>query len=160
MSLFDPQSLLQEDLESNATRRTANPPGETVAQITKLDFKSGKAGPKAKHPGQEWTRLNVSLEITDPSYLNDCPSKPDKVTMIYGVMLDMTPEGRIAVGDNKNLQLGRLRSAAGVNGRPLDALMGQFIRIQIINKPHPDGEVDPETGEPVILDDISAVAKA
>ena len=152
--LFDPvqaQDLLNATLEANATRRDPLPAGEAVAQITDVGFSSGEAGPNSKNPGAPWTRLDLKLEITDPEYLAQCPGEPDKVFTNLGVMLDMN-NGQIATGPNKNVRLGRLREAADCNGKPLAALVGNYIRIMVAHKPHPS---EPD----VILDDITGYTK-
>lgn len=152
--LFDPvqaQDLLNASLEANATRRDPLPAGETVAQIMEVGFSSGESGPNSKRPGTPWTRLDLKLEITDPEYLAEYSTDADKVVTNLGIMLDMN-NGQIAVGPNKNVRLGRLREAAGCNGRPLSDLAGNYIRIMVAHKPHPS---DPDT----ILDDITGYTK-
>jgi hypothetical protein len=51
------------------------------------------------------------------------------------LMLDMTESGALAVGTNKNVNLGRLREALGqnVSGRPWspNMLQGQVARISV-----------------------------
>ena len=130
MSLFDPSSLLNSDLGENSTRREPLPVGEPIAQITKIDIKSGESA-KGK-----WSRLDVTLNISDSEYMATYVdgSQTEAVTNL-GVMLDMTEHGGIATGANRNVRLGRLREAAGVNGKPLSALVGQFIRVSIVHKP-------------------------
>lgn len=151
--LFDPVNLLNQDLEENATRRDPLPQGEVLAQIVKLDFKNGKIS-KGDRQGEDWDRLDASLEITDPEYLAQYgDGTQEKATTALGIMLEMTPTGGIATGPNKNVRLGRLRDAAGVNGKPLGMLMGQWIRIQVSHKPHP-------TEDGVVLDEITAYTKA
>jgi hypothetical protein len=142
MSLFDASSLLNENLAANATKREPLPIGETIAQIMHIEVKDGKAGPNAKNPGAPWFRLDNRLEITDPAYLSQIPGSPDKATLFHGIMLDVT-DGAIASGPNKNVNLGKWRDAAGVNGKPLNQLIGQFVRIQIGHSPIPN---EPEGG--------------
>lgn len=149
--LFDPTALMNENLEANATRRDPLPIGETVAQISEISFSNGTSGPNSKNPGKPWTRLDLKLEITDPEYLSQVSGQPEKVVTNLGIMLEMD-NGQIAVGPNKNVRLGRLREAAGVNGKPLSMLAGQFLRIQIGQKPHP---TDPE----VVLDEVTGYTK-
>lgn len=148
--LFDPveaQNLMDQALEENATRRDPLPIGETVAQIMEMKFTSDVS----KKTNQPWTRLDCKLEITDPEYLAMVPNAPEKVVTNLGIMIDMN-NGQIATGPNKNIRLGRLRDAAGVNGKPLSALNGQFIRITIGQKPHP-------TEADVILDEVTGYTK-
>lgn len=155
--LFDKTSLLNQELPEMKTRRLALPQGEVVAQIVDMDFKSGtiKQGDRT---GEAWNRLDFKLEIMDRDYLaNYGDGSQEKATTTYGVMVEMTPNGDLLTGENKNLKLGRLRHAAGVNGKPLSALVGQFIKIRIDHKPHPTDVED--DGSPVILDEIGAVGK-
>lgn len=150
--LFDPVSLLNEDLDANATKRDPLPVGEVLAQITAMKFSSGtiKNGDRR---GEPWDRLDVTLEISDRDYLAGYgDGTQDKVTTTYGVMLEMTPDRKIATGANKNTKLGRFRDAAGVNGKPLAALQGQFIRIAVGHKPHP-------TDENAVMDEITSFTK-
>lgn len=129
-NLFDPTSLLNSDLGENSTRREPLPVGEPIAQITKIDFKSGESS-KGK-----WNRLDVSLEISDRDYMAGyIDGSQEKANTSLGIMLDMTDHGGIAVGPNKNVRLGRFREACGVNGKPLSALVGQFVRVAIQHKP-------------------------
>lgn len=133
--LFDPveaQNLMDMALEENATRRDPLPQGETTAQIMELKFSGGVS----QKTGNPWNRMDCTLEISDPEYLSQIPGSPEKATITLGIMLDMN-NGQIATGPNKNIRLGRLRAAAGVNGKPLSALQGQFIRITIGHTPHP-----------------------
>lgn len=144
--LFDPveaQNLMEMALEENATRRDPLPQGETTAQIMELKFSGGIS----QKTGNPWNRMDCTLEISDPEYLAQIPGSPEKATTTLGIMLDMN-NGQIATGPNKNIRLGRLRAAAGVNGKPLSALQGQFIRITIGHKPHP-------TEEGVVLDEVT-----
>ncbi len=144
--LFDPveaQNLMDMALEENATRRDPLPQGETTAQIMELKFSGGVS----QKTGNPWNRMDCTLEISDPEYLSQIPGSPEKATTTLGIMLDMN-NGQIATGPNKNIRLGRLRAAAEVNGKPLSALQGQFIRITIGHKPHP-------TEEGVVLDEVT-----
>ena len=112
-----------------------------------MKFNSG-ISQKTKQP---WTRLDLKLEITDPEYVSQVPGAPEKVITNLGIMIDMN-NGQIATGPNKNVRLGRLRDACGVNGKPLSALNGQFLRITIGQKPHP-------TEPDVILDEVTGYTK-
>jgi len=148
--LFDPVQLLSQNFEANATRRDPLPIGETPAQIMELSFNSGTSNKPGKAP-VEWSRLDCKLEITDPEYLKGVPGQPDKAITTLGIMLDMNGPD-IATGPNKNIRLGRLREACGVNGQPLGNLVGQYLRIAIGHKPHP-------TEPDVVLDEIVGYTK-
>jgi hypothetical protein len=157
MSLFDPVSLLNADFGALDTKRQPLPIGEVVAQITEIGFSEGVSNKPGK-PATPWNRLDAKLEITDPSYLSQYgDGSVDRITTNLGIMLDCTgllsQGGTIQTGMNKNIRLGRLRDAAGVNGKPLGALVGQFIRISIIQKP---GYNNPSE----VVDEIANFTKA
>lgn len=129
-ALFDPASLLNSDLGENSTRREPLPVGEPIAQITAINLKSGESA-KGK-----WNRLDISLEIADRDYMAGyVDGTQEKALTNFGIMLDMTDQGAIAVGPNKNVRLGRFREACNVNGKPLSALVGQYVRVSIQHKP-------------------------
>jgi hypothetical protein len=144
-SLFDPTAILNASLDTNATRRDPLPMGEVVAQITAQEVKNGTS-----RSGEPWYRLDVKLEISDPEYL--APTGLEKATIRYGVMLDITEAGTIAMGPNKNVALGRLRAATGTNapGKTLQDMVGQYVRAQISHRPDPN---DPS----VVYDDVKGV---
>lgn len=147
MGIFDSASFLNSALGgSNATRRDPLPAGETTGQITKIDLVSGEKD------GRAWYKLNSTIELNDSSYL--ASANRERATITYGIMLDMNEGGGVAMGPNKNVQLGKLREACGVNqpGKTLNDMVGQFIRVVISHRPDKD---DPS----VIYDDVKAVAK-
>lgn len=146
--LFDPVSLLNENIAANATKSDPLPIGETTGQITEISFSEGVS----KKTNQPWNRLDAKIEITDPEYLSGYPGAPEKVVRSLGIMIDMA-NGAIATGPNKNIRLGRLRDATGTNGKPLNMMIGQYIRIQIGHKPNPN---DPDGG---VLDEIVSYTK-
>jgi len=150
--LFNPNDLLSQNLAEGSTRRDPLPASEVIAQIAELKFSDGTVKKQGPNFGNPWSRLDCKLEITDPEYLAQIPGAPDKAITSLGIMLDMD-NGQIQMGPNKNIRLNRLREAAGVNGQPLGALMGQFIRVSITHKPHP-------TESDVVLDEVSAFTKA
>lgn len=146
--LFNPADLINQNLEANATRRDPLPIGETTAQILSFEIKNGISAKNQK----AWARLDAKLEITDPEYLQNVPGTPEKTVTNLGVMLDLSDDGQIKTGPNVNVRLGRLREAAGVNGKPLSALPGQWIRIAIGHKQHP-------TEGDVVLDEVVSYTK-
>lgn len=145
MSLFDTNLLLSSNLAAHDTRRTPLPATDgVVAQLGKPTFAEGEG--KSGH----WLRLNIPCKITDSGYL--AQANREQATITYGIMLDVE-NGTIALGTNKNIKLGRLRDAAGVNGQPLDKLEGQFITIKIGHRPD---DKDPS----IVYDEVTAVTKA
>lgn len=154
--LFDPVNILNAEIGENATKRDPLPIGEPVAQITKVGITSDEIK-KGDRAGQMWHRLDVTLEITEPEY---CARYGDgtqnRIVTTYGIMYDANEQGLPKLGPNVNVKLGRFRDAAGVNGRPLGALVGQFVRLNVIHKPHPDPDLAAK-GE--VVDDITGATK-
>lgn len=157
MKLFDPQAaqnLLNSALDANDTKAAPLPVGETIAQICEApEIKTGVSGSGSKNPGTPWARLNVKLKITDKEYLSqsDAFADRDEAYITHGIMLEMA-DGRIAAGPGKNVRLGKFREAAGVNGKPLADLQGQYVRVMIAQKPH---HAEPD----VTVAEVAAVSK-
>lgn len=156
--LFDPVSLMSQEIEANATRRDPLPAGEVLAQIADITFSDGVSNKPGKPP-TPWTRLDAKLEIFDPEYLSQIPGEPEKAVTSISIMLDMQA-GQIATGPNKNIRLGRLREATGTNGKPLGAMIGQWLQISIGHKPHYKDDGNPE-GEfyGVVQDEVVSFTK-
>lgn len=129
--LFDPSSIMHEELGEGSTRRELLPQDFVIAQIGRVKWHEGTIGPGKERSGEKWYRADFPMEITDPEYLKKyADGTSTKAVITYGLMVDIQ-DGKIAVGPNKNIRLNRLREAAGVNGKPLAAVEGQFVRIQI-----------------------------
>lgn len=145
--MFDANSFINTPVGgANATRRDPLPPGETIGMITKVDIVDGEKN------GRKWYKLNATIDLTDPSYL--AQANRDKASITYGIMLDMTDAGTIAMGPNTNVRLGKLREATGTNevGRSLGDMVGRPVRVQIA---HRADDNDPA----VVYDDVKGVAR-
>lgn len=154
MNLFDPSALLNAPIDAElATRRTPLPIGETVGQIMEVKMTSGTAGPNARNPGQTWYKLETTVQLIDLDYL--AKAGKEKAQITYGLMLDLTESGTIAMGPDKNVKLGKLRAATGTNqpGKSLQDMNGRFVRVKIGHRPD---EKDPS----IVYDEIQAVAAA
>lgn len=139
--LFDPSAMMNENIAANATKRDPLPVGETDAQVTKVEFKQGEYTDKNTREKKTWTRLDATMEITDPEYLAQVgDGTQTKAIVFHGIMLDIGPDGAVATGPNKNVALGKFRDAANVNGQPLNMLQGQWVRIGIGHKQNPKDE--------------------
>lgn len=157
--LFEPTAFLNENLAANATRRDPRPAGEAIGQVTAVAYKEGtiKDGARA---GETWRRFDFTIDVHDPAYLATRQNPSGlKETFTYGIMYDADETGRPKVGPNVNVNLGRFREACDANNKPLNACIGAMVRVQIIQKPHPRGETNPD-GSPVILDEVKAVTRA
>lgn len=89
---------------------------------------------KGDRIGQTGYRMTVKWEIDDPN--KEIEKKIGRKPIItQSIMLDVTSEGALDMGEGKNVQLGRLREAVGQNasGKPWTPamLIGQMARINV-----------------------------
>lgn len=140
--------------EANDTKRTPCPAGEFQASIEKVEPKTGTIS-KGERQGQTWAGLNVTYSIQDPAVLTLLGR--DKVLVSDLVMLDLTPQGGLDMSSGKNIGLGRVREACGLNqkGQPFSPMMltGRFVKVMIKHVP---GYKDPTSMEA----EVSGVVKA
>ncbi len=140
--MFDAASFLQSTFnEANSTLIKPAPEGEYVGQIQPVTEQSFKSGTSAK--GNAWARLDIIVEVTgDPQIKEHCGM--DKKNIRAGIMLDLTDSGGLAMGEGKNVQLGRLRNATGLNipGQPFafTSFGGKMVKISV---KHRADEKDP-----------------
>ncbi len=134
--LFDPAEVFSAEVEANATKREPLPIGQPLAQIMELKFSDGMSAAKPGKPSRPWARIDAVMEITDPEYLAQVgDGTREKAVAFYGVMVEMNGK-QIKVGPDVNVELGKLREAAGVNGQPLNALVGSWVRLNVVHEPH------------------------
>lgn len=125
MSIFDPDSFLDEQQEELSTERVLVPVGTHQAFVAEFATKTGVAD-----SGREWARLDVKFEITEPAVLEEMGR--EKVTVTQGYMLDIDEgTGKLATGKGKNWQLGQLRAACGKPKGSLNDLVGSQVLIEV-----------------------------
>lgn len=135
--MFDASNFLNTVFtDANDTKITPCPAGEYAAQIEAVEPKSGSIK-QGERMGQDWAGLNISYNITDPGVL--ALLSRDKVTVRDLVMLDLTPAGGLDMGPQRNIQLGRVREATGLNqpGQPFSPVMliGKSVRVSVRHVP-------------------------
>lgn len=131
-SAFDPKVLLDaQTTEANSTVRIPVPAQEHVAIITEVDIRSGNKD------GKDWSFLDVTYAIDDPAVKSLLGR--DKVQLTQGVSLDFTPTGGLDYSKGRNVMLGRLRDAVGLNvpGQPFSfrMLVGKPVKILVTHSP-------------------------
>lgn len=153
MSTFDPASLMETTTnEVNDTKLLPIPEGEYPAVIDNIKINTWQS----KDGSQSGLRLDVEYMIDDQAAKE--ATGRDKLTVRQGIMLDLTEDGQnLDMGKGKNVSLGRLREACGLNvpGQPFAMTMfsGRLVKIKVSQRPKAD---DPET----IYNDVKGVAKA
>lgn len=152
MTTFDPASLFEQTTtEVNDTKIIPIPEGEYLAVIEKAETSTWQSRDGTK----SGIRLDVHYLIDDEGA--KAATGRDKLTVRQGIMLDLTEDGRgLDMGKGKNVGLGRLREATGLNvpGQPFAMAMipGRLVKIKVTQRP---GD-DPET----VYNDVKGVAKA
>jgi hypothetical protein len=150
--IFDPQAFLDATVEGQLdTTLIPCPIGEFQAQISKIDVRPWTGKNDLTKSG---VALDVQWEIQDQGVKDTC--QRDKVTVKQGIMLDLTEDGKgLDMGKGKNIGLGRLREAVGLNnpGQPFafNMLPGQMAKVSVNHRPADNG-VD-------VYAEVKAVAK-
>ena len=107
---FDPQSFLDATVtSSNSTKIIPVPVGEYMGIIEKVEPRQWQS--------KDGTKTGISLDVTwivEDNNVREFLGR-ENVTCRQGVMLDVTPEGRLDTSEGKNVGLGRLREAVNKN---------------------------------------------
>lgn len=130
-SIFDPQAFMNAQITgANATQYVPCPVGEFQAVS---DSVTPRQWTKRDDPNTKGVALDIEWSIGDPAVLELLGR--EKVLVRQGIMLDMTPSGAIDLGPGRNVALGRLRDALGVNDPnqvfSFQQLVGQAARVKV-----------------------------
>ena len=107
---FDPATFLNQTVdEANDTKLTPVPVGEYIALADKVDIKSWSA----RDGSTSGLKLEIVWDIQDENVKALLGRDVVKVTQQQ--MLDLTEEGGLDLGKGKNVGLGRIREALGLN---------------------------------------------
>lgn len=111
---FNAESFLQQTVEAKlSTKRIPHPDGIfDEGQIVDLQLKSGTA----KESGKQWARLEVIIQATDPAIREEMKLPEGQEAKVrFECFLDLDENNNLDVSEGKNIQLGKLRNAAGQN---------------------------------------------
>lgn len=107
---FNAEAFLNQTVETvTADTTTPHPEGEFEGQIVDLNFNSGTG----KESGKTWVRLKVTIKCLDAQVAADMGVEEAKVYDDF--FIDLTEEGGLDCGTNRNIKLGKYRTAAGMN---------------------------------------------
>ena len=137
MSAFDAESFLDVEVEgSNTTEYTPVPEMDDALSLIK-DVSAAQSSKDDK----VYTRLNVVYIIQEEEAQE--ATKLEEPTVRQTIFLDMTDDGRIDMSEGKNIQLGRLRAACGLNEGAFSfrQLQGQNVRTRIKHRSGDEGEI-------------------
>lgn len=145
MSHFDPDAFLNSTVSgANDTKITPVPEGEYAAIVDEIMPRRSKDGNS--------TMIDVKWKIMDSSL--SASIGRDNISVRQTVFLDMTPNGTLDMGKGKNVQLGKLREAVGLNDpmKPFSPSMlrGMTAKVRVTQRPDPN---NPE----VIYNDVKGV---
>lgn len=138
-SIFNPETFMNTQVsESFETRVPPWPADEFICRIEKVEA----AAWESQRTGESGGKLNVTFTTDDPRVIEATGNDHPLVT--WGIMLDLNPDGSMALGPGKNTKLGRLRdaidqNASGVPWNP-QKMVGQVCRVAIKHRLY-EGEV-------------------
>lgn len=152
MSIFDPNTFLETQItDANSTVSIPTPAGEYVAFVEEV---KSRQWTKKDDPSVAGVALDIVWNIDDQNV--KALLERDKVTCKQGIMLDLTDSGGLDMGKGKNVGLGRLREALGMNepGKPFSfsMMVGRPAKIVVTHR------TDPKNPE-AIFAEVKAVAK-
>lgn len=132
--MFDPNQFLEQTFtEANDTKRIPCPIGEFQAEIASATVNSWAS---KKNPENAGLKLDLQWRIHDQGALE--ATNRSEVTVKQSVMLDLTESGGLDMRQGKNIGLGRLRAAVGLNtpGQPFsfNMLVGRMAVAQVTHR--------------------------
>lgn len=108
-STFDAETFLNTQVDGEMdTQFTPIPEGDYMATIDKISFRK-----IINKNNEEQVIMDLNWEILDDAVKT--ATELEKPTVRQSLFLDLTPEGGIDRGKNKNVQLGKVREAVGQN---------------------------------------------
>lgn len=152
MSAFDPNAFLQTTYtESMATQYVPIPEG-IFNVVTGQPTVAHGVSEKNQQP---WYRLDLPLTV-DSDEVRQALGR-DEVKTKFTIMLDLDENGHLARGVGRNVQLGRLRDALGLNTEgeefSLPMLGGRTAKASFVHRANPkrQGEVISEPTELALI---------
>lgn len=148
MGTFDPSSFLDESVtDPNSTSSTPVPEGEYTAVAGEPALRNG-----TDKNGAPWNALDINWAIDDPKVAEVTGRPANSVRQSF--FLEIDEKGKLDIGKGKNVSLGRLREAIGLNtpGKPFSFRMiqGQVAKVTVKHRVYNDA----------IFADVKAVARA
>lgn len=135
MSVFNPDTFLDEETGGAMSTERVLIPVNTYSPcyISEVKPTEGIIG-KGDRAGQPWAKLDF-VWVIDSQELRDMLNRA-QVKITQGVMLDLDENGRIDTAKGRNVQLGKLRKALGINETSVKfrEFLGKPATIQIVHK--------------------------
>ena len=132
--MFSPEQFLDMQVtESNDTKTIPVPVGEYTAVAEEVKCRQWQS---KKDPSMSGLALDIKWSIDDAA-VKELLGR-DFVTVNQGIMLDLTDSGGLDMGKGRNIGLGRLREALGLNapGQPFSFMMvsGRVAKISVSHR--------------------------
>lgn len=148
-STFDANSFMEQNFKTELdVRLTPVPEGEYIAQIIDVKLREVQFR-KIEGTG---VGIDITWEITDDNVRRAMNMEHPQARQSF--LLDLDADGRLDLGKNKNVRLGRVLSATGLNskrGWSLPMLKFQTAFIKVEQRADDD---DPE----IVYSDVKRVA--
>ena len=114
MGIFNPENFLDDEVGGPMSTERELIPADTYRNCYVKDVKvqEGIIG-KGERAGKPWARLNLVWVIDDQA-LRDKLNRAE-VTITQGLMLDLDDNDRLDTRKGRNVRLGRVRKALGLN---------------------------------------------
>jgi hypothetical protein len=139
---FDTNAFLNQTNEGGfETKYVKVEQGEYPAVIKKVDYRTL---PKKDKPEENSHILDVTYFIDDARQKE--LTGMDEPTARQSIFLDVTADGKLDRSKNRNVNLGRLLEALGLNDRPnwsFNDFPGRPVMVKIIHSPNPKAADDP-----------------
>jgi hypothetical protein len=123
--MFDVDNFLNQTVNTSNDTSLINPPDNMSGDgymilAGKVDCRTWQ---KRDDPSVSGLALDIQWEIQDEAVKSFCGR--DKIICKQGIMLDLTDSGELDMGKGKNVGLGKLREALGLNtpGEPFSFSM-------------------------------------
>lgn len=134
MDMFSPEQFLDMQVEGAMdTKVVPVPVGEYVSVCSDVKARTWTS---KKDSSKSGVTLDITWEVDDQNV--KALLGREKVTVRQGVMLDLTESGGLDLGKGKNVGLGRLREAVGLNspGQPFSVTMivGRAAKVNVTHR--------------------------
>jgi hypothetical protein len=122
MGLFDPAALANMQFDQdNSTQFVPVPVGEYVATSSDMEITTWQS----REGDKSGMKINLKWNIDDAAVKELL--EREQVAVKQDIMLDMTEQGGLDFGKGKNVRLGQLREALGLN------VKGEPFSFQMLN---------------------------
>ena len=132
--MFNPEQFLDMQVtDSNDTKAIPVPVGEYTAVVEEVKCRQWQS---KQDPSKSGLTLDITWSVDDAA-VKELLGR-DKVTVRQGIMLDITDSGGLDMGKGRNIGLGRLREALGLNtpGQPFSFSMiaGRVAKVNVSHR--------------------------